>query len=295
MRRLLPTAIALFVLTLEAAPTGAQAPPPQITPGPGDDIQIVIKGGAERRLAVAVPALFAPGTAALQAKVTDPFTATLRSDLEYAGAFALADPAHYPRWGPGAHDARGGGPVARDRGGGSGGHTGRGFGRSRVGGGARLGSQVAKADPGTPLLRRGLLRRADRPHAGQRPGEVLHGQVRGLSLDHPLRGRAGGDQGGPGHGLRRPQRPAADLTQVDHDQSDCGGRQDRLHLVRPALPADLDDEPGRQRQEGGLHRGRAQRLPVAVAGREPDRLRRSDQGQLRHLHRAFPRRDRRTG
>jgi TolB protein len=94
MRRVLPTVI---VLTLATAPAVAQTtPPPQITPGPGDDIQIVIKGGAERRLAVAVPALFAPGTAALQAKVTDGFTATLRSDLEYAGAFALADPAHYP-------------------------------------------------------------------------------------------------------------------------------------------------------------------------------------------------------
>ncbi len=65
-------------------------------PPPADDIQITIRGGAERRLAIAVPALYAPGTAALQAKVTEPFTATLRSDLEYAGAFAVAEPALYP-------------------------------------------------------------------------------------------------------------------------------------------------------------------------------------------------------
>src|SRR6202521_1172138 len=36
------------------------------------------------------------GTAASQGKVADPSTATLRSDLEYAGAFAVTDPAHYP-------------------------------------------------------------------------------------------------------------------------------------------------------------------------------------------------------
>jgi TolB protein len=70
-------------LLLAAAAALAQAPPAR-TPLPGEDIQIVIKGGPERRLALA-----------------DPFTATLRSDLEYQGSFAIADPAHYPT---GAHD-----------------------------------------------------------------------------------------------------------------------------------------------------------------------------------------------
>ena len=74
----------------------AQTPAPTPIPGPAEDIQITIRGGAERRLSIAVPALFAPGTAALQAQVVDPFTATLRSDLEYAGAFAVAEPALYP-------------------------------------------------------------------------------------------------------------------------------------------------------------------------------------------------------
>ena len=92
-RRLADTAAALWILA-SAQFLSAQAPAP--TPAPADDIQVVIKGGGERRLAVAVPPLYAPGTAALQAKVVEPFTATLRSDLEYAGAFSVTDPAHYP-------------------------------------------------------------------------------------------------------------------------------------------------------------------------------------------------------
>ncbi len=83
-------------LALAGGTALAQTPPPAPTPAPADDIQIVIKGGGERRLAVAVPALYAPGSAALQAKVVEPFTATLRSDLEYAGAFSVTEPAHYP-------------------------------------------------------------------------------------------------------------------------------------------------------------------------------------------------------
>jgi TolB protein len=93
MHRRLVFAAALLALAARR-PATAQAPAP--TPAPADDIQIVIKGGGERRLAVAVPALFAPGSAALQAKVVEPFTATLRADLEYAGAFSVTEPAHYP-------------------------------------------------------------------------------------------------------------------------------------------------------------------------------------------------------
>jgi TolB protein len=92
LERLTPPALALALAA--AAPLRAQAPAP--TAAPAEDIQITIKGGAERRLAIAVPPLHAPGTAALQAKVAEPFTATLRSDLEYAGAFAVAEPSLYP-------------------------------------------------------------------------------------------------------------------------------------------------------------------------------------------------------
>jgi TolB protein len=83
------------LLAAAAAPLAGQAPAP--TPAPAEDIQVTIKGSGARRLTVAVPPLDAPGAAALQAQVTDPFTATLRSDLEYAGAFAVAEPAIYPQ------------------------------------------------------------------------------------------------------------------------------------------------------------------------------------------------------
>jgi TolB protein len=93
MLRRLVFAAALLALAARR-PVTAQAP--ASTPAPADDIQIVIKGGGARLLAVAVPPLYAPGSAALQARVVEPFTATLRSDLEYAGAFSVTEPAHYP-------------------------------------------------------------------------------------------------------------------------------------------------------------------------------------------------------
>jgi TolB protein len=96
---------AAALLLLAAPSVRGQAPAP--TPAPADEIQLTIKGAGERRLPVAVPALDAPGTAALQAQVADPFTATLRSDLEYAGAFIVAEPALYPQGfrDPSAQDA----------------------------------------------------------------------------------------------------------------------------------------------------------------------------------------------
>jgi TolB protein len=59
------------------------------------DLWISINKPAARKVAIAVPDLLTPGTATLKSSVTDPFTATLRSDLEYSGAFVVADPAHY--------------------------------------------------------------------------------------------------------------------------------------------------------------------------------------------------------
>jgi TolB protein len=58
------------------------------------DLWISINKPAARKAAIAVPELLAPGT--MRSSVSDPFTATLRSDLEYSGAFVIADPAHYP-------------------------------------------------------------------------------------------------------------------------------------------------------------------------------------------------------
>lgn len=68
-----------------------------------DELWIAINKPTARKLAVAVPELATPGVATLKTTVTDPFTATLRSDLEFSGAFAVTDPAHYPRV-PRSHD-----------------------------------------------------------------------------------------------------------------------------------------------------------------------------------------------
>lgn len=58
------------------------------------DLWISINKPTARKQAIAVPDLTVPGT--LKTSVSDPFTATLRSDLEYSGVFVIADPAHYP-------------------------------------------------------------------------------------------------------------------------------------------------------------------------------------------------------
>ena len=99
LRRSLFPALAAVIL-LGALPLAAQTPPAP-TPAPAEDIQVTIRGAAERRLPIAVPELFAPSNAAIEAKIAAPFTATLRSDLEYVGAFAVAEPALYP---PGGKD-----------------------------------------------------------------------------------------------------------------------------------------------------------------------------------------------
>jgi TolB protein len=72
----------------------AQAPPP--TPAPVIEVTGKVRQGAGRQTPVAVPDLLAPGMAAVQARVVEPFTATLRADLEYAGAFTVTDPRNYP-------------------------------------------------------------------------------------------------------------------------------------------------------------------------------------------------------
>ena len=86
---LISASSALFALAIAVAVSGQQNPQ-------NEELWIAINKPTARKLAVAVPELATPGTAALKATVTDPFTATLRSDLEYSGAFAVSDPAHYP-------------------------------------------------------------------------------------------------------------------------------------------------------------------------------------------------------
>jgi TolB protein len=83
--------IALLALALALTLSAQEAQTQQ-----NEELWIAINKPTARKLAVAVPELATPGTATLKTTVTDPFTATLRSDLEYSGAFAVSDPAHYP-------------------------------------------------------------------------------------------------------------------------------------------------------------------------------------------------------
>jgi TolB protein len=84
----------LFAL---AAADAARAQAPQRTPSSApQELEITIRKEGVRRLALAVPDLYPTGTATLTSAVVGPFTATLRSDVEYSEAFALADPALYP-------------------------------------------------------------------------------------------------------------------------------------------------------------------------------------------------------
>lgn len=92
MRRFFRAALASVLPVLLPAVALAQAAQ---TPQ-NQDLWISINKPAARKVAIAVPDLATPGTATLKSTVIDPFTATLRSDLEYSGAFGVADPAHYP-------------------------------------------------------------------------------------------------------------------------------------------------------------------------------------------------------
>src|SRR5215813_4719099 len=91
----------LFFLSLAAVlafplALAAQTPAPIPTPAPGGGLVLKITKEGGRRAPIAIPPLSATGAAALQSKVIDPFTATLRSDLEYAQVFTIVDPGLYP-------------------------------------------------------------------------------------------------------------------------------------------------------------------------------------------------------
>ncbi len=95
---------AFVVLLLIATSASAQTPRPTPPPSPGQEMVLTIrKEAAGRKISVAIPPLSASGMPAVQSKIVDPFTATLRSDLEYTGLFVVADPAHYPS---GSRDAK---------------------------------------------------------------------------------------------------------------------------------------------------------------------------------------------
>jgi TolB protein len=85
--------VALFALCPSVVAQKAPAP----TPAPaGREMVLRITKEAGRRLPLAVPLLSASGLTALPSKIAETFTATLRSDLDYAGIFLVTDPLQYP-------------------------------------------------------------------------------------------------------------------------------------------------------------------------------------------------------
>src|SRR6266511_601090 len=80
MRRRLVALLALAASSALVLPAIGQQPQSQ----QNQELWIAINKPTARKVAVAVPDLATPGTA------------TLKSDLEYSGAFTVADPAHYP-------------------------------------------------------------------------------------------------------------------------------------------------------------------------------------------------------
>jgi TolB protein len=96
MKRLLALLLGFYALASSPcveAQTRQPTPPPSATP---QELEITIRKEGVRRLSVAVPELLSSGAAALTSAVVEPFTATLRSDVEYSDIFVLADPSLYP-------------------------------------------------------------------------------------------------------------------------------------------------------------------------------------------------------
>jgi TolB protein len=88
--------VALLLFCSLSVVAAAQTSTPRPSTPPPQEMRITVSKEAGRRLPLAVPDLLAPGLAALQSRVAQPFTATLRSDLEYAAVFVITDPVHYP-------------------------------------------------------------------------------------------------------------------------------------------------------------------------------------------------------
>ena len=83
----------LALVLAASAPLAGQTPQPTQAPPmqPGQEMVLKITKEAGRKQSFAIPPLLAPGAAAMQSRVVEPFTASLRSDLEYTGLFVIAD------------------------------------------------------------------------------------------------------------------------------------------------------------------------------------------------------------
>ncbi len=132
-------------------------------------------------------------------------------------------------------DHRDRGPVARQRSGVPRRHAG---GRHRRQGqrrGESLGPEGPSAHPRPALHGRGLVRRTDRPHAGQRPGQGAVREDRPLPLFDRFRFRSRRREGHLRDGLRRPERPPPDFPSLSRDES---GRARRARSSSRATSSD---------------------------------------------------------
>ena len=89
---------ALLILAGTALPARAQtqAPPPPGSRG-SEELWLELNKGAAKKLPIALPRTISPAGPAVESQVRDPFYDTLKSDLDYEGAFAIVDSSLYPK------------------------------------------------------------------------------------------------------------------------------------------------------------------------------------------------------
>jgi TolB protein len=71
-------------------------PPPQGAKG-SEELWLELNKGAARKLPIALPKTVSPSGPAVEGQIRDPFYDTLKSDLDYEGAFAIVDATLYPK------------------------------------------------------------------------------------------------------------------------------------------------------------------------------------------------------
>jgi TolB protein len=79
---------------LAAAALSAQTPAP---PSESRELWLELNKAVDKKLALAVPPTIAPAGPVIETQVRQPFHDTLKSDLDYEGAFTIVDPALYPQ------------------------------------------------------------------------------------------------------------------------------------------------------------------------------------------------------
>ena len=87
-------ASAFLFLSLAGAAVAQQAPPP--APG-SQELWLELNKPAAKKLPIALPPPVAGSGPTIEALVRQPFFETLKSDLDYHGAFTIVDPALYPK------------------------------------------------------------------------------------------------------------------------------------------------------------------------------------------------------